>query len=366
MNSLLRYTREELRDEFKLMGIEDYRADQVLNWLYKRFESDFEKMTNLSKELRRRLKESYRMHVLEPVSKVPATDSVKYLFRTQDGHLVETVLIRERDHLTLCVSSQIGCAVGCKFCATALDGLIRNLRTDEILDQFMQVQKDTQERIRNVVFMGMGEPLANYENVRKAVQIIVSPWGLDISKRRLSISTSGIIPQLLRMAQDPLMRELNLAVSINATTQELRTQLMPLSKTNTLEELFSVLKEFPYPPGRRIMLEYVLLEGVNDTPRDAMCLVRLIGKHKGKFKVNLIPFNPDPSLPFRRPSMERVLEFQRVLWSAGVSAFIRISKGLEVFGACGQLRSNLTRNALKYSFHDVSGGTAQAHQKGNG
>ncbi len=347
MNSLLSYTKEELREEFKLMGLEGYRADQVLNWLYKRVESNFEKMTNLSKELRAKLKDTYRVHVLELFSKVLATDSVKYIFRTQDRHTIETVLIRERDHLTLCVSSQIGCAVGCKFCATALDGLIRNLKTEEIVDQFIQVQRDTQGRIRNVVFMGMGEPLANYENVRKAVQIMVSPWGLDLSKRRVSISTSGIIPQLLKMARDPLMRELNLAVSINATTQELRTRLMPLSKTNTLEELFQVLRDFPYPSGRKIMLEYVLIEGVNDTPKDALGLVKLIGKHKRKFKVNLIPFNPDPNLPFKRPSMDRVLEFQRVLWSAGVSTFIRISKGLEVFGACGQLRNRPAGKVLK-------------------
>ncbi|SHK58075.1 23S rRNA (adenine(2503)-C(2))-methyltransferase RlmN [Thermocrinis minervae] len=355
MKSLLSFTLEELKDEVKALGWEEYRASQILNWLYKKFETDFDRMTNLSKEHRQKLKELYTVHTLTMVGKVPASDSTKYLFKTHDGHIIETVLIRERDHLTLCVSSQVGCAVGCTFCATALDGLKRNLTTEEIVDQFLQVQRDIPERIRNVVFMGMGEPLANYENVRKAVSILVSPWGVDLSKRRVSISTSGLIAQLRRMAQDPLMRELNLAVSINATTQSQREILMPITKTNTLEELFNTLKEFPYPPDRRIMLEYVLIEGVNDTKEDAIRLANLIGRHKKKFKVNLIPYNPDPILPYRRPTMDRVYTFQKVLWDKGISAFIRISKGIEVFGACGQLRirrHHEDRRLLDYlSFH---------------
>ncbi len=329
----------ELRKLVKSFGWEPYRADQVLNWVYKRFITNFEEMTNLSKEQRNFLSANYLIHSLELVQKVEGGDSTKFLFKTEDGHLLETVLIYERDHLTLCVSSQVGCAVGCTFCATTKDGLIRNLKTEEIVDQFLQVQRHTPQKIRNVVFMGMGEPLANYENVRKAVEIIVSPWGLDLSKRRVSISTSGLINQLKIMAQDPLMRELNLAVSINAPTQGLREKLMPLSRTNKLQDLMETLYQFPYPPDRRIMIEYVLLEGVNDEERHARELAKLLKKNKKRFKVNLIPFNPDPSLPYRRPSMERVYRFQKVLWEEGISTFIRLSKGVEVFGACGQLRS---------------------------
>jgi len=348
MKHLLNYTLDQLRKEFEELGMQRYRADQLLNWVYKRFELNFESMTNLPKDLRNRLRELYQPYVLDMVSKVESSDSTKYLFRTKDGHILETVLIVESDHLTLCVSSQIGCAIGCKFCATALDGLLRNLTTGEIIEQFVQVQKDigTQRRIRNVVFMGMGEPLANYENVRKCVEIMVNPWGLDLSKRRVSISTSGIISQIRNMMQDPLMRELNLAISVNATTQEMRTSLMPISKTNTLEGLFQVLKEFPYPEDRRIMLEYVLIDGVNDSVEDAKRLVKLIGNYRKKFKVNIIPFNPDPNLPYGRPSMEKVLSFQKVLWQSNISAFIRISKGLEVFGACGQLRSRFHSKAV--------------------
>ncbi len=345
MKHLLNYTLTEFRKELEGISLQRYRADQVFNWVYKRFELDFENMTNLQKDIRKKLKELYYPHSLELISKIVASDSTKYLFRTRDGHIVETVLIFERDHLTLCISSQIGCAVGCKFCATALDGLVRNLSAGEIIDQFIQVQKDVAAKIRNVVFMGMGEPLANYENVRKSVEIMVSPWGLDLSKRRVSVSTSGIISQLQKMMHDPLMKEINLAISINATTQTMRSHLMPISRSNTLEDLFDVLKKFPYPEDRRIMLEYVLIDGVNDSIEDAKRLASLIGSYKRKFKVNLIPFNPDPNLPYERPSMDKVLAFQKALWQHNISAFIRLSKGSEVFGACGQLRNRLIKES---------------------
>lgn len=339
MEFITEYDLEGLRKRFVELGFEPYRANQVLSWLYKRFETDFEKMTDLSKVHRALLKNTFKVHSLELVQKVQASDSVKYLFKTHDGHLVESVLIFERDHLTLCLSSQVGCAVGCLFCATAKDGLIRNLSTSEIIDQYLQVQRDLSQRIRNVVFMGMGEPLANYEAVRRAVYILASPWGIDLSKRRVSISTSGLIAQIERMAKDPLMREVNLAVSINAPSQYLRQYLMPISKTNSLEELISVLAKYPYPEDRRIMLEYVVIKGVNDSDRQAHELAKLILPYRRKFKVNLIPYNPDPSLPFERPELERVYEFQKVLRSHNISVFVRISKGIEVFGACGQLRS---------------------------
>ncbi len=329
----------ELRNILAELGLEPYRASQILDWVYKKFETDFQNMTNLSKAHRSMLSEHFKVHTLEFISKVLAEDSVKYIFKTEDGHLIETVLIFERDHLTLCVSSQVGCAVGCRFCATAKDGLLRNLTTSEIIDQYLLVQKETPNRIRNVVFMGMGEPLANYEAVRKAVEIMVSPWGIDLSKRRVSISTSGLVSQLRRMAQDPLMKELNLAVSINAPSQELRETLMPISKTNSLEEILQALIEFPYPPDRRIMLEYVLIKDLNDSPTQAEALAKLIAPYRKKFKVNLIPYNPDPSIPLERPSMESVYAFQEVLRKYNISTFIRLSKGIEVFGACGQLRS---------------------------
>lgn len=341
------YTLGELKEKFKDIGLEPFRAKQVFRWIYKKFLTDFDKMTDLSKEQRKLLKNKFEFHPLEKLEKVSAPDATKYLFKTRDGHIVESVLIRERDHLTLCVSSQIGCAVGCTFCATALDGLKRNLTTAEIIDQYIQIKQDIgEERIRNVVFMGMGEPLANYENVRKAVEIMVSPEGIDLSKRRITISTSGIISQLKRMARDSLMREVNLAVSLNAVSQGKREKLMPLTKTNTLKELMEVLNEFPLPKYRRITLEYVLIKGINDSPRDAEMLAKLIGKNKKRFKVNLIPYNPDPNLPYERPSLTDIIGFQKVLWKYAISNFVRFSKGTEVFGACGQLRAKREKNFL--------------------
>ncbi len=348
MKVLASYTIDEFIKEVEKLGMGRLRASQVFKWVYKKFQTDFEAMTDISKEHRKLLKENFLVHSLELETQVEAEDSIKYIFRTRDGHAVETVLIRERDHLTLCLSSQIGCAVGCKFCATAMDGLIRNLRVEEILDQLFQVQlRILPERIRNVVFMGMGEPLANYENVRKAIEILISPWGLDISKRRVSVSTSGLISQINRMAKDQVMKDINLAVSINAPFEFLRESLMPISKTNTLGELMEVLKSYPYPKGRKIMLEYVMIKDVNDSVKHAQALLSLIGKHKKKFKVNLIPYNPSLGIAYERPTIDRVYKFQRVLLDDGVSAFVRISKGFEIFGACGQLRSKESMIKLK-------------------
>ncbi|MFN3471786.1 MAG: 23S rRNA (adenine(2503)-C(2))-methyltransferase RlmN [Aquificaceae bacterium] len=347
MELLTSYTLRDLRAKFEELGLEAYRANQVLNWLYKKLEDDFQKMTDLSKGHREFLSKHFKIHSLEPFDKVVAKDSIKYLFKTFDGHIIETVLIFEKDHLTLCLSSQIGCAVGCKFCSTAKDGLLRNLSTSEIIDQFLWVQKDVSQRIRNVVFMGMGEPLANYEAVRKAVDIFISPWGIDLSKRRVSISTSGLISQIRKMAQDPIMREINIAVSINAPNQKTREDLMPISKTNSLEDLIKTLVEFPYPPDRRIMLEYVLIKDVNDSIEDANRLAKLLSQYRKKFKINLIPYNPDPSLPFERPSLERVYTFQEVLRRYNLSVFVRLSKGVDIFGACGQLRSKRIQLVVK-------------------
>ncbi|EDP75343.1 23S rRNA (adenine(2503)-C(2))-methyltransferase RlmN [Hydrogenivirga sp. 128-5-R1-1] len=347
MEFITDYNLEELRERFVSLGLEKYRAGQVLKWLYKKLTTDFSSMTDLPKEQRRLLEDTFRFHPLEKLDRVDAPDSRKYLFRTHDGHIVETVLIRERDHLTLCVSSQVGCAVGCTFCATAIDGLRRNLTSAEILDQFLQVQKDSPEKIRNVVFMGMGEPLANYDNVRKAAEIMVSPWGLDLSKRRVTVSTSGLVAQLRRMAEDPIMRELNLAVSLNAPRQSTRESIMPITRKNTLSELMEVLVKYPLPRYRRITLEYVLIKDLNDSKRDAEELAELLRRHRKRFKVNLIPFNPDPNLPYERPELTRVLNFQKVLWERGISTFVRFSKGVDVFGACGQLRAK--RDYVKIS-----------------
>ena len=332
-------TRRELREEFEGEGVEPYRADQVLRWIYKKHVYDFSCMTDLPKALRVKLKNEYRVSSLSLFKRIDGADATKFIFRVHDGELLETVLIKERDHWTLCVSSQIGCAVGCKFCATALNGLRRNLDVHEIVDQFLQVRNITGASIRNVVFMGMGEPLANYINVRKAVEIMISGWGLDLSKRRVTVSTSGFIKLIEKMAKDPVLREVNLAVSVNAGDQRTREKLMPIASTNPLNELICALVRFPVSNYRRITLEYVLIRGVNDSESDARNLAKLIRGFRKRFKVNLIPYNDHHLLAYERPSLESVLRFQRVLWDNGISTFVRFSKGYDVFGACGQLNT---------------------------
>ena len=260
----------------------------------------------------------------------------------KDGHTIESVFIPERRHNTLCVSTQVGCAVGCTFCFTTKDGLIRNLTTAEIIDQYIQSQRfvgfEPEKRISNVVYMGMGEPLANYENVKKSVQILTDDRMLGLSNRKITISSSGIIHQIRKMYEDQSFPQVRLAVSLNAADQETRARIMPISETNTLEDLMKTLNSLPIKTGYRIMLEYVLIKDLNDSPEDAHRLARLIGKNKNRYKVNLIPFNPYPGSPFERPDEKRVNQFHKILWQYNIGAFVRWSKGKDISAACGQLR----------------------------
>jgi 23S rRNA (adenine2503-C2)-methyltransferase len=245
----------------------------------------------------------------------------------------------------MCIRDRIGCNVGCKFCATAKDGLIRNLTVGEIVDQLFWIQKDIKDlpkpwnKVRNIVFMGMGEPLANFKNLKKAVEIFIDQKGIDISKRRLTISSSGILYQLRKMAEDEVLRNVNLAISLNAPNQKIREEIMPITKTNPFNELWDLLVNYPLPEGRKITLEYVLIKDINDREEHAEELARLIRPHRKRFKVNLIPFNPSPILPYKRPSEEQVYKFQKILLDNAIIATVRWSKGQDVFGACGQLRA---------------------------
>jgi len=359
MELLIGKSLNELRNWAVKNNLERYRADQIYHWIYKKWEDNPEKFTNLSKELRKWLKENAKFHTLEKVERLEAPDSVKYLFKTEDGHLVETVLIKEKDHWTLCVSTQIGCNVGCKFCATAKDGLIRNLSAAEIVDQLLWVQKDIKNlpkpwhKVRNIVFMGMGEPLANFPNLKKAVEIFIDQKGVDISKRRLTVSSSGILYQLRKMAQDPILKHVNLAISLNAPNGKIRKEIMPITESNPFEQLWEFLVNYPLPEGRKITLEYVLIKDVNDLEEHAKELAELVKPYRKRFKVNLIPFNPSPILPYERPPKERIDKFQKILLDNAIIATVRWSKGQDVFGACGQLRAKreipLLDNKLKLS-----------------
>jgi len=332
----------ELEKWVRKQGWEKFRAKQIAKWIYNKKVNSYDEMTDISKDIRQYLKENTILNVLQLVSyeKSQIDGSIKFLWKLEDGNTIESVFIPERDHNTLCISTQVGCAVGCKFCYTTKDGLIRNLTTAEIVDQYIQAQRfvGLENRISNIVYMGMGEPLANYDNVKKSVQIFTDEKMAGLSNRKITISSSGIIAQILKMYEDKSFPQVRLAVSLNSADQKIREDIMPITKTNTLEDLMKTLNSLPFKTGYRIMLEYVLLKGVNDTEEDAHKLARLIGKNKKRYKVNLIPFNPFEGSPYERPEEERVKKFQKILWDYNISAFIRWSKGKDISAACGQLR----------------------------
>lgn len=349
--NLKNFNYKELENWVKEKGWQKFRAKQIAKWLYNKKVSSYDQMTDLSKDIRNYLKENTEFDSLKLVSfeKSNLDGSIKFLWRAKDGNTIESVFIPEREHNTICVSTQVGCAVGCKFCYTTKDGLIRNLETAEIIDQYLLVQRfvGNENRISNVVFMGMGEPLANYDNVKKAVQIMTDKNMLDLSNRKITISSSGILAQINRMYEDPEFPQVRLAVSLNAADQKTREYIMPISKTNTLKDLMKTLNSLPFKTGYRIMLEYVLIKGINDSEKDAHNLARLIGKNKKRYKVNLIPFNPFEETDFQRPDDKSVEKFQKILWDYNISAFIRWSKGRDISAACGQLRKKELNNFIK-------------------
>ncbi len=330
--------RRELETWIQKKGYEPYRGRQIWHWILKKAVSSFDQMSDLPKKLRKMLKEEAELNPLEllRVQESKEDHTKKYLFRLKDGHCIESVLIPElkKGYFTICVSSQAGCAMGCKFCLTAKQGFKRNLKTSEIIEQVVQVKRDMDkpERLRNIVFMGMGEPLANYDSVVKAIEILIDPYGMNFSHRRVTVSTCGIVPKIESLGKDCTV---NLAVSLNATTDEVRSFLMPINKKYPLKELISACKNFPLPNRRRITFEYVLIKGINDSEEDAIRLINLL---KGiKAKVNLIPLNPSKDLEFSPPSWEQILKFQKILIEKNLTAIIRKSRGQDILAACGQL-----------------------------
>jgi 23S rRNA (adenine2503-C2)-methyltransferase len=332
---------EELETFIAGLGKEHYRARQIMRWLYGRRASSFDEMTDLAKELRAELGRTARISFLEPLAGERASDGTrKYLFRLEDGKEVESVLIPDEDRLTLCISTQAGCAMGCRFCFTGTGGFARDLTSGEILGQILGVAKElgAGERISNCVLMGMGEPLANYERVKKALEIMTSDLGLGLSRRRITLSTVGLIPEMQRLFAERV--PCRLAVSLNAATQEARAYLMPISKKYPLDALLAACRAIPLPPRERVTFEYVLIQEVNDAERDARVLAQIL---RGiRCKVNLIPLNECPGIAFRRPQEQAVLRFQKVLMEAGYLTIIRESRGKDISAACGQLRGRIT------------------------
>jgi len=317
------------------LGLEPYRARQIRQWLFKKLAVSFDEMTNLSRSQQALLKDKANITHLERIKTQVSEDTTeKYLFRLQDGNSIESVLIPERDHYTLCISSQAGCAMGCKFCLTARQGFKRNLTPAEIVDQVIQVKRSMSQpdRLTNIVFMGMGEPLANYYGVIKAIENMIADDGMNFSHRKVTLSTCGLVPQIRNLGQDITV---NLAISLNAADDETRSLIMPVNNKYPLKSLIKVCKDFPLPNKRMITFEYILIKDINDQHEDALRLVQLLSGLKAK--INLIQLNPLPDLEFESPSMESILKFKDVLVRNHITAIIRKSKGRDISAACGQL-----------------------------
>ncbi len=334
---LLELSLDELRQLAAQWGEPAFRGNQLYHALYVEKQLDFARMTNLSLALRQRLAREAAVTLPQIASRFRSCDaSVRYLLRLADGKAIETVWMPEKNRQTLCVSSQAGCAVDCHFCATAQLGLIRNLSAGEMVGQVLTVLADNKDTLlprTNIVLMGQGEPLLNYEATLSAVRRFADPEGMKIPLRRITLSTSGIVPGIRRLAEEAARPKL--AVSLNATTDEQRNAIMPINHKYPLAELMAACRDHSLRPWERVTFEYVLLGGFNDTPEDARRLVELTrGLH---CKVNLIPWNPVPELPYRTPTDEAVETFQQILRRARCLALIRRSRGQDVFAACGQL-----------------------------
>ena len=332
----------ELHELEKLMqewGQQKFRARQLMLWLYHKRAANFDEMTDISKAFRADLMEKAYISQPKLVTKTNSAidDTVKYLFELEDGNRIESVLMYDRNRVTVCVSTQVGCAQGCAFCATGMMGFVRNLTAAEIIDQLMAIESDIGggKKATNVVFMGMGEPLANYNQTMKALCLMIASEGLMVAARKITVSTLGLVPKIKAFINEGL--KVGLAVSLNATTNEVRNSLMPINKKYPIEELLDASREWAIKIGRRITIEYVLIRGVNDSSDDAHRLCKML--HGVPSKLNLIPFNEIKGLDFQRPEPEEVEKFRQIVASRYYVAPIRLSRGNDITAACGQLRT---------------------------
>ncbi len=341
--SLLNLNQQDLEELYATAGHKPYRVKQTLEWIYKNRVGAIDEMLNLPADLRNSLNSEFHLNDLEHVETKGAKDTTqKFLFRLHDGRYVETVFIpaskgidgKQSDRKTICVSSQVGCAFGCKFCASGLAGFTRNLTTAEIIGQMMMVEKLTGDSINNIVFMGMGEPLANVKNLIKSLEIITSHWGLNIGARHITVSTSGLAPQIRTLAEFPV--PIRLAISLHGATDDVRDIIMPVNKKWQIKELFDSLHYWRQHKKQKISLEYILIKDVNDSMEQATILAK---RAKGiNAKVNLIPYNTVEGLDWVRPSEEVCYEFRDIIAAEGINTTLRLEKGHDINAACGQLR----------------------------
>ena len=330
------YTYDELKTQTAHLGEKPFRAGQIYKWLHVKLADTFDEMTNLSLDLRERLKAEYEIYPVElaerQISKLDGTN--KFLFRLGDGNMVESVLMKYRHGNSVCISSQAGCRMGCVFCASTIGGLNRNLTASEMLSQIYQIQKLTEERVSNVVVMGTGEPLDNYDNFVKFIHLLTDEHGLNISQRNVTVSTCGIVPRILDLAEEKM--QITLALSLHGSTQEKRRRLMPVADRYRLEEVLSACDTYFEKTGRRVTYEYSLVHGVNDRDEDARELVSILKPRN--CHLNLIPVNSVKERHFVRPDRENALNFKNKLEKSGINVTIRREMGSDIDGACGQLR----------------------------
>ena len=330
------YSFEELQEEMLAIGEKGFRSRQIYSWIHEKLVDDFEEMTNLPKALRQKLEAAYEIRRVEmekrQISKIDGTN--KFLFCLKDGNMVESVLMKYKHVNSVCISSQVGCRMGCRFCASTLDGLERNLTPSEMLRQVYQIQKITGERVSNIVIMGTGEPLDNYDNFLKFIHMVSDEHGLNISQRNITASTCGIVPNIRKLAEEKL--QITLALSLHGSNQEKRRSLMPVANKYELHEVLEACDYYFEKTGRRITFEYSLVHGVNDTPEDAKELMGILKDRN--CHLNLIPVNPIKERNYEKPDKKSAENFKNKLEKNGINVTIRREMGSDIDGACGQLR----------------------------
>jgi 23S rRNA (adenine2503-C2)-methyltransferase len=333
---------KELEEELKNLGEKAFRAKQIYQWLHQKLVTDFDQMTNLSKDLREKLKANFTLTALEAVDiKVSQIDGTrKYLFRLADGNVIESVWMQYHHGNSVCISSQVGCRMGCRFCASTLDGLERNLAASEMLDQIYRIQAQTGERVSNIVIMGSGEPMDNYDNVVKFLHMISDENGLNISQRNITVSTCGIVPGIEKLTKENL--QVTLALSLHAPNDEVRKSLMPVANRYKLKDIMAACKAYFDETGRRLTFEYSLVQGVNDNLDEARQLAALVKGMHGH--VNLIPVNPIKEREYVQSGQKAIQEFKNYLERQGIAVTVRREMGRDINGACGQLRRSFLQN----------------------
>ena len=336
MKNIKDYNLEDLKNILIELGEKPFRAEQIFKWIYQEKVTSFNEMTNLSIELREKLKENYSICTFNIIKKLESkTDGTKkYLFDILDGNAIESVLMKYHHGYSVCVSTQVGCKMGCKFCASTGIPFIRNLSSGEIVEQLLAIERDEKIKVSNIVFMGIGEPLDNYENVVNAIRIINNPKGINIGARHISVSTSGLVPQIYKLAEENI--QCTLSISLHATNDEKRSSMMPVNNMYNIEELIKACKDYTDKTHRRISFEYALAKDNNDNIEDAKALVHLL--HGMLCHVNLIPINEIINGKYKQSSNENIIKFRDYLNSKGIVATIRRELGSDIDAACGQLR----------------------------